>query len=156
MYSVLILNQKTADDFYRHYPLFTEALGSEKIGICQWNEHGTDIESALPEIYGLTDGKEDWRAIVVLPAAGGDEEFPSTPENPYDFLINSDENAPLAESPVPVIRLTQMIGGVPAPTVHFASEQVREEGRAVKTIYRPEIDGEEQRVYEQLCEKYHF
>lgn len=156
MYSVLILNQKTADDFYRHYPLFTEALGSEKIGICQWNEHGTDIESALPEIYGLTDGKEDWRAIVVLPAAEGDEEFPSTPENPYDFLINSDENAPLAESPVPVIRLTQMIGGVPAPTVHFASEQVREEGRAVKTIYRPEIDGEEQRVYEQLCEKYHF
>ena len=148
MYSVLILNQKTADDFYRHYPLFTEALGSEKIGICQWNEHGTDIESALPEIYDLTDGKEDWRAIVVLPAAEGDKEFPSTPENPYDFLINSDENAPLAESPVPVIRLTQMIGGVPAPTVHFASEQVREEGRAVKTLYRPEIDGEEQRVYE--------
>lgn len=156
MYSVLIFNQKTAADFYRHYPIFTEALNSEKIGICQWNEHGTDIESALPEIYELVDGKKEWRAVIVLPEVEGNSQFPSTQDNPFDFKINDSEDAPVAESPVPVIRLTQMIGGVPAPTVKFVSEQVSEEGRALRTIYRPEISESEQVEYKQLCEKYHF
>ena len=48
MYSVLIQNQKTMESFRQFHPIFMEAISDEKIGICQWLEAGTTIDTTVP------------------------------------------------------------------------------------------------------------
>ena len=57
IYSVLIQNKKTMDQFHQFYPLFMEAINEERIGLCRWTEAGTTVDTALPELCDLIDGK---------------------------------------------------------------------------------------------------
>ncbi len=156
MYSVLIQNQKTMESFYQFYPIFMEAVNDGKIGVCQWLEAGTTIDTTVPELYSLTNDKEEWRAVIVRVEEDGAGTFPASPANPYDFLENAAADPRTKESPIPLVRLTQMLGGVPAPQMQFECDIISEEDKAPRMIYRPVVNREDELVYKQLNEKYHF
>ena len=156
MYSVLFCDQNSIDEFFQFYPLFTETMAKKSIGICPWNEHGTDIESTAPGVYDLIDGKSEWQAIIVVQADENNSyEFKTKDQNPFDYLINSKAST-CHESPVPLIRLTQMLGGVPSPTVHFESELIEEDGKMPRVVYNSRIDPDEKRTHKMLSEKNRF
>lgn len=139
MYSVIIQSSKTYESFLQYRPLFAEALNLKKVGVCRWVESGTTLENALPGLSELTEDKESWRAIIVRYE---DDEcmsgFESAAQNPYDFAVSHETNTDeIRESPVPLIRLTQMLGGVPAPNLGFEAQIVQEDNKAPRTIYVP-------------------
>lgn len=157
-YSIIIQNSKTLESFSQYRSLFAEILSRSRIGVCRWNESGTTIDTALPELHTLTDDKEEWRAIIVrfiddnCMAA-----YESAPQNPYDFTVNQRQDKfKIRESEVPLIRLTQMLGGVPPLEVQFEPEVIKEEHRAPRTEYRPVVDEERDRAYQSLVQKYTF
>ena len=157
MYSVVILNSRTSEAFAEYHPLFLDALRSGKIGLCRWNEDGRTIDAALPELRELTDDKEDWRAIIVR---FEDEEtmagFRSDHRNPYDFdEIDSWEEL-VVESRNPLIRLTQMLGGVPMPEKRFQSRKIEEPDKAPRVVYEPIDDSERDASYRALSGRYEF
>jgi len=156
-YSVIIQNKKTMDTFLKYQPLFMEALNNNRIGVCKWIESGTTIDTAIPEISELTNDKEEWRAIIVR---FEDDQlmsgFESDKRNPFDFKVNALPTDDVKESEIPLIRLTQMLGGVPAPEMKFECEQILEEHKAARTIYKPVIDTERDEAYKTLCKKYEY
>ena len=157
MYSVLIQNQKTMELFEKYHPLFLHALNEEKIGVCQWFESGTNIETAVPELYNRVSAKEEWRALIVrLEDEAPMSAFETCPDNPYDFLENLSEDTRMRESNIPLIRLTHMLGGLPSPNVAFDSEIVREENKTPRMVYVPTVSEGDKEEYERLSEKYHF
>ncbi len=155
MYSILIQNQKTMESFQRFHPLFLEPLNNGQIGVCQWFEAGTTIETAVPELYELIEDKDEWRAIIVRFL---DEEpmsaFETVPDNPFDFLENMSDDTRMRESNIPLIRLTHMLGGMPSPNVRFEAKLIKEPNKAPRTVYSPTVSEEDQREYQRLSEKY--
>lgn len=157
MYSVLIQNQKTIESFHEFHPLFMEALDSGKIGYCRWMESGSSIDTALPELCELTKDKEEWRAVIIRVEDGSCmQQFPTVFNNPYDFEINADGADCTKESPVPLIRLTHILGGVPSPELEFECEQIIERNRAPRTIYVPKKSLEREMDHAALMRKYDF
>lgn len=156
-YSVIIQNSKTMEFFSQYQPLFADALNTNRIGVCKWNESGTTIDTALPELRNLTDDKEEWRAIVVRFI---DDNCMAACEtvanNPYDFLANSDYDNEVKESSIPLIRLTHMLGGIPPIEVQFQPEIIREAYKAPRTVYRPVINKQREEAHQALVNKYHF
>ena len=156
MYSVLIQNEKTMESFTQHLTLFADAIRKEQIGLCKWNESGTTIDTALPELTGLTNDREEWRAIIVRYL---DDEtmaaFETTTENPYDFLVNQTASG-VRENEVPLVRLTQMLGGVPPVELEFRPEVIKEEHKQPRTIYVPVPDPKQEQAYDELLKKYRF
>lgn len=127
------------------------------IGFCQWIESGDTIETAIPDVYNAIGHEKEWRAIILL--SGEDSSVashPASPDNPYDYDENSADEYYVKESDIPLIRLTQMLGGVPSPQSHFKSEVVNEEGKLSRMIYRPIIDEDEEDRYNELTKKYFF
>ena len=156
MYSVIIQNRKTMDSFSTHYPLFLEALDKGDIGLCRWNEAGSTIDTAVPELAELTNDKKEWRAIIVhTDSESFMSEFPASGRNPYDFIVNESDDKLIKESPVPLIRLTHILGGVPAPTKRF-NEKTIDDKIPPQVVYIPIDNTDEQHVYERLTEKYRY
>lgn len=155
MYSVIIQNKKTMESFGQFHPLFSETLAKGEVGICQWMEAGTTVEEALPELLNLVEGKESWRAVIVRIQ---DEEdmavHPVTRLNPYDFYENADWDGKIRENPVPLVRLTHMLGGVPVPETRFEARIVESDRMNPKVIYEPVTDPDEEAAHEKLSEKY--
>ncbi len=114
MFTVLIMNKKTMDSFYDHLPLFNGFLQDDEtqklFAVCEWNESGQTVEEALPDLHELTDEKGSWRALIVRyedgPALAS---HPQDPENPYDFLENSQQGPSSSWPDNPLIRLTRML-----------------------------------------------
>lgn len=157
MYSVIIQNQKTMDEFAKFQPLFTEEINNDRIGICKWIESGTTIDTAVPELMALTNDKEEWRAIIVrFEDESANVGFESDKQNPYDFLINREGKDDYLESPVPLIRLTQMLGGIPAPEMEFEREEIREANKSPRIVYKPVINEEKRKAYKLLKNRYRF
>lgn len=133
-----------------------DALNSGDISVCKWLEAGTTIETAVPELYEAICDEEEWRAIVVH--AEDDDEmslFPAAANNPFDFSGCFDgDQEPYGESNVPLIRLAQMLGGVPHPEVRFDKKLVKEPGKPKQTVYEPHRSEDEDKIYEELCERY--
>ncbi len=134
-----------------------EALNNGRIGVCKWIESGTTLDSAVPELSELTNDKEDWRAIIVRFEDGElMSGFESDARNPYDFKDNAFYSGKIEESKNPLIRLTQMLGGVPSPEIKFESEVIIEDGKNPRTIYKPVVDLEANQKYRELCRKYEY
>lgn len=127
------------------------------MGICKWLEAGSTVDTALPELLALTDDKAEWRAVIVQTGDDSPEtSFDADPSNPFDFLINGSADEPLAESPVPLIRLTQILGGIPTPDTKFDSEVVQQDGYLPRMIYKPVTDDDNMRLHTELSKKYSF
>lgn len=157
LYSVIIQNQKTMDEFAKFQPLFMEGINNDRISVCKWIESGTTIDTAVPELMNLTNDKEEWRAIIVrFEDESAKAGFESDKQNPYDFSVNREHNDAYAENPVPLVRLTQMLGGIPTPEMKFKCEQIKEENKVPRTVYKPVINEEKNKAYELLKKKYRF
>lgn len=128
MYSVLIQNQKTIDSFGDYRALFLEAMARKEMECCRWVESGETVETALPGLTELVADKEEWQAIIVrVEDESAMGQYETSPSNPYDFLINARGQGGTGESPVPLVRLTQMLGEIPAPEEAWYPEVVKDE-----------------------------
>lgn len=138
MYNVLIQSHTTQSSFDRFYPIFSEEIQAGRLSVCQWIESGTTVRSALPELYDLIGKKNKWRAIIVSTEFRDREgEHLTDSLNPYDYLENAElEEMPLGadgrfvESPIPLIRLTHLLGGIPLPEVQVTQEDEADEALA--------------------------
>ena len=156
-YSVIIQNKKSTEAFLRFHPIFKEALDNNRIGVCKWNESGTTIDTAVPELRELTDDKEAWRAYIIR--YEDDDlmsDYQTDSQNPYDFVINREEKEDLIESEVPLIRLTHMLGEIPQPEMKFVPETIMTEGKAPRVIYKPVKDVKQEELYDKLTKQYQF
>ena len=172
MYSVIIQNQNLMKKFRDYYPLFVELFQNEDVGCCTWVESGEDIATSLPGLTELIEGKKEWRAVIVRDM--NDEVngcFECNSANPYDFSLNSRENilerypvsedndihVPVEESPIPIIRLSQMLGGVPSPELFFESNIDKgDKTRPPKDVFVSRGSEEDEKKYEELVRKYDF
>lgn len=143
MYTVFILAAHTMEEFQAYYPLFEKAVETGEIGICQWMQEGTTLETAVPELNELIAGKRQWRAVIVstrLPERS--EAHPADEINPFDFLENAKrtgfdvENGQVVESPIPLIRLTHLLAGIPAPEPQFIPQIINEAGKPPRVEYQ--------------------
>ena len=157
MYTILIQNQKTFESFQKFHPLFLEYLNKEKIGVCRWVESGTSVDTALPELCAMIEEKEKWRAIIVhLEDEECMKKYERDVNNPFDFLINKEKHDCYQESVVPLVRLTHMLGGVPAPEVSYEAYEMLDGQNNSKIIYKPVVSQEKQEMYDKLVQMYEY
>ena len=184
MHTVIILNQRAMELLKEHRALFTPFVEDKSISLCSWNESGTDLKSAVPDLAQKIRGKSEWRALVVhhpfYPES--EEELPFHRKNPFDFKINYGREEEIEESKVPLIRLTHMLCGYPelgvknfvkaytykdektgAKRVIRASEMTKERYRALSeeqfyqiqpTFLREDYTEEEREKYRALAQRY--
>jgi hypothetical protein len=162
LYTVIIQSEQTAQqgaDCRRL--LFEDLIERGELDFCTWKPTGDTVDTVLPELYDLIAGKREWRAVIVQTEVDRTSErmHPSKPNNPFDF-IESDDRDPyeVTEIDIPLIRLTQLLGGVPEPELAFRSELVEEEGMAPRVLYRPEEERNKRarKAYSELTQKYQF
>lgn len=157
IYSVLILNKNMLSSFAGYKYLFDKAIEDDQIGICKWIESGDTVESALPELISLIDDKEEWKAIIVAPDTqeNGDP-YTADLMNPFDYSEQEGFSEGIEESRFPLVRLTQMLGGVPAPDISFTKQEMQKKGQVSRIVYTPVIDYEAEERHRSLVEKYRF
>ena len=142
MFTVLILPGKTLEIFREYEALFHDALEREQIAVCQWTPGGETIETAVPGLYDLIADKNQWRAVVVqIEAESGDEAFETDRFNPFDFLLYKDnpglstKDGEIVNSPVPLIRLTHLLNGLPAPEPEFEAGELNIEFKMPQFVF---------------------
>lgn len=115
MYTVIILNKRSSDLMKDYKFLFKPFVDEGLIGFCDWNESGTDVKSSVPDLYNMIRGKKDWRAMVINTDSAWNYRDTPVPSrgNPFDFSASDKIEIP-HESPIPMIRLTHIIGGYTA------------------------------------------
>ena len=160
MYSLIISNQKTLENFHMHRPLFVESLEKGQVGYCRWIESGDTIDRAVPELREMTNDKKEWRAIIVRMV---DEtpmrKYKSRANNPFDFLVNSKKKfseKQQLESDIPLVHLTHLLGGVPAPEIGFEAKVCEQENMLPYTYYEVKKDKEAEKEYLKLIDKYDY
>lgn len=160
-------DRATAQQLSRAYSrlFFQEHIDRGDVDFCVWNPEGTTVETALPDLYRLIAGKHEWRAIVVLTPTDEEREqarkdgLGTTEQNPYDFLVNRDQDAySVAESPVPLIRLTQLLGGIPRPEMRFERVEHQSEDGEYYISFDPQKEEHEAAMQEhkRLSQQYLF
>jgi len=149
MYTVLIQSKKTMDCLQQFYPLLSENIEADNIGVCQWIESGATVDTAMPELYDLISRKRAWKAVIVCSEFDDvNTKYPADPVNPYDFLENKDRegltivNEEIIDCDAPIIRLTHMLGGIPSPEPKFKATIIEPENRVPRMEYHP-IDDDE-------------
>lgn len=112
MFTVIILNKRSSDLLTNYKFLFKPFIDDGLMAFCSWNEAGTDIRSSVPDLYNIVKGKKDWKAVVLNTDSVYDYKDSMKPHrnNPFDYSCEDRVDIP-HESPVPVIRITHIIGG---------------------------------------------
>lgn len=176
MLTVVLASDEAAPFLEEYSMLFQPFVQEGKVAFCRWNRSGTDFRSAVPELRSIVRGHERWRALVVQPLPErlddqqqSEPEYPCSWENPFDFLCNADPDAgqTVQESEVPLIRLAQMLGGVPEPVLNYTDRMVLAEKENAPPEKKREVratildttdkDLQQQRTeWARLEEKYRF
>lgn len=160
----VVFHKKSSQYFLDRYrPLFEPYLDTGQIAFCFWDEHGTDFKSTIHELSQIVRGVDKWKAIIVSPLSDELSDIPieeTSRDNPFDFLCNSDPEPIVHESSIPLIRLAQMLGGVPLVNKHFSQVMQTDENHNMRMgIVREEEDAfleEQQKVWNELNDKYQF
>lgn len=121
LYTLIIVNKRTSEVLKNHRFLFDYFVDSGEIEFCDWNEGGTDVNSTVPDLYKRIRGKKVWRAIILNTDSLYNYKSSPVPDrqNPFDYSAVDDESFP-HESPIPLIRLTHLLGGyVASPPTEF-------------------------------------
>lgn len=149
MYTVLIQSKRTLDCLQQFYPLLSENIESDNIGVCQWIESGATVDTAMPELYDLISRKRAWKAVIVCSEFDDmNTKYPADSVNPYDFLENKERegltivNGEVIDCDAPLIRLTHMLGGIPAPEPKFKATVIEPENRVPRMEFHPVDDDE--------------
>lgn len=140
MYTVLIQSQKTLNDFGNFRPLMADSMKNGVVVECRWEENGRTLDTAVPDLFRLVQDKKEWRAVILCTQpVDEDAKHPASKFNPFDYLENAvtstgDEiqTAPkmkmrdgeIVDSEIPLIRLTHLLCGIPAPTPEFEAKVV--------------------------------
>ena len=166
MYTVLIQSKKTLDSLQQFYPLLAESIGADDIGVCQWIEAGATADTAMPDLYDLISRKRAWKAVIVSTEFDdANTKHPVDSVNPYDFLENKNregltiENGQIIDCDVPLIRLTHMLAGIPAPEPKFKATVIESENRIPRMEFHPLDDDEtaaQKKAYETWNEENMF
>lgn len=166
MYTVLIQSKRTLDCLQQFYPLLSKNIESDNIGVCQWIESGATVDTAMPELYDLISRKRAWKAVIVCSEFDDvNTKYPTDTVNPYDFLENRERegltivNGEVIDCDVPLIRLTHMLGGIPAPEPKFKATVVEPENRVPRMEFHPVDDDEtaaQKRAYDAWNEENMF
>ena len=147
MFTVIIIS-KCASDLLREYRfLFKPFVDNETIAFCDWNESGTDVASSVPDLYNIVKGKKQWRALILNTDSVYDYRGAAHPgkQNPFDYTEADPETMP-HESPIPVIRLTHIIGGystTPVKNFEKGFEFVDEETGEKRRVREADLTEEE-------------
>jgi hypothetical protein len=80
---------------------------------CPWDESGSNIEQAVPDLYKSIKDHPEWRAIILV-SPEQNELLPFSSNNPFDFIYNHGDELLIKENPVPLVRLTHMLAGFPS------------------------------------------
>jgi hypothetical protein len=160
MYSVIIVSEKSSLLLREYKSLFAPFIANEQICFCNWNESGTDIKTSVPELYEKIKGKVSWRAVIINnpDSSINDEKLKYDHKNPFDFDCNRQETLQIRESEVPLIRLTQMLGGIPALPIDFEEKIVERKKKTDKILYieKPFDDSESKANFDMLTKQYAF
>jgi hypothetical protein len=112
LFTVIIQGKRSSDLMQDYRFLFKPFLDEGSVVFCDWNEAGTDLQSSVPDLRDIIRGKKEWRALIV--SADSVYDYKGTPrpskDNPFDFSKFDTLEEP-HESPVPLVRLTHIIGG---------------------------------------------
>lgn len=132
MKTILFIDQGEGElwhSFVEHDFLLKDWFCEENVVVCPWHSEGRSAKEALPDLPSLLGDEQDWNALVVTDLRGAKVGQRAENDlyfgNPYDFPENYDVDftQPLLESDRPIVRLTQMLGGIPdRTTVVDASE----------------------------------
>lgn len=184
MFTVIIQNKRSSDLMRDHKFLFKPFVDEGSVAFCDWNESGTDVRSSVPDLYNIVKGKKEWRALILNTDSIYDYKGVLCPSrnNPFDYSRSDTDDMP-HESPVPLIRLTHIIGGYSAvPTKEFekgfeyideaSGEKVRvreseltedeihqlsmEHYESLTSVYIEKTDPDRIRLQEAMAEKYSF
>ena len=111
MYTVIITDKNTSEVLRDYKFLFKPFIDKGDVAFCDWNKSGTDVVSAVPDLYSLISGKTDWRAVVVdTESIYGYNSVAPKKNNPFDYS-EFDSNPVPHESDIPIIRLSHILGG---------------------------------------------
>lgn len=152
MKTVVFIDKESEGIWQSYFSLSHFLDGWRRVGlfeICSWRPSARSMRAAVPTLAGILGDETDWVAVVccdlrgeVLPD-GSDEHF----DNPFDFAdcYDASEDEAVVESPHAIVRLAQMLGGIP-DKVRIAEDDVdKEEDQLVSGDYQsfeyPQSDG---------------
>lgn len=134
MKTVLFLD-KSEEGLWRTFQqygyLVEEWMSNGSFALCPWNSGGRSVAEALPSLQTALGTEKRWRAVVVTDLRSCEQ--PEGPDchfdNPFDFADSYETSMAdeFAESEQPLVRLTQMLGGLP----ERVAVEWREEGDRV-------------------------
>lgn len=115
MFTVIFLSRAAKRIFDESKTFFDPFCEADEIAFCEWNESPTarGLTEALPQLTDIIQGRAQWRAVVVDHADG---DAARHPENPFDFLDNTETVLNLEESPYPLVRIAHHLLGYPPMT----------------------------------------
>ena len=129
MYTVIFINDHSARFIEDYRFLFRPFELRGDVSFCNWNEAGETAETAVPELAAHLAGKHEWRAVILNTDIAEPEPGVVLPDsqNPFDYS-NADADTGPHVTPIPIIRLSQILGGYTAePRCEF------EDGYAIPT-----------------------
>ena len=87
MYTLILQSRSAKESYDQFYPLLANTLKGGEVRVCDWNENGTTIETAVPELMSAVERKKKWRAVVVqLDLENEHTQYQSLEGNPYHFI----------------------------------------------------------------------
>ena len=91
--------------------------------VCPWRPAARTVRTAVPALAGILGDEQEWDAVIVCDLRGAKSDMREDVhfDNPFDFPENygSPLDSAVVESQRPLIRLCQMLGGLP-DKVHLA------------------------------------
>ena len=123
--------------------------------VCDWHPAGRTVATAVPTLQSILADETDWTAVVVSDLRGrkGPTEDDPHFDNPYDFERNYDKDVNAAvrtsEETPPLVRLTQMLGGIPEKSELVANKWGEFPEEVEQTIAYPRPDD-----YYEMLESY--
>lgn len=117
LFTVIFTSEKSKILLASYRNLFSAFEKNDDITFCQWNETGSDLISAAPDLYDKIRGKLEWRALVLYmpgPALSPSGVPSHHPENPFDFEVNKkNPEVYYEDNEANIVRFTHMLAGYP-------------------------------------------
>ena len=67
MFTVIICDPHIVKDCQTTYAaFFSPLLSKQNYAFCEWDIQGNTLETALPDLERITEGKPEWRAVIVV------------------------------------------------------------------------------------------
>jgi hypothetical protein len=116
VFTVIVLSDAARQIFASSRVFFEPFEDNGEIAFCQWNqsEDALTLIQALPTLPEIIRGKKEWRAVVVDHAAlTPNQPHARDPENPFDFLDNTQLELNLEDSHHALVRIAHALLGYP-------------------------------------------